>query len=142
MADKRPVLSQLNLVVNDVNASATFYRHLGVEFDDAGSEHRNAVDCGALHFDLDSRSFARVWNSGAASERPAVVIGFDVASRAEVDRLYDELTSAGYRGQQRPYDAFFGARYAVVEDPDGNPVGLMSPIDPERRTWPPKPAPS
>ena len=39
------------------------------------------------------------------------------------------LTAAGYRGCEPPYDAFFGARYAVVEDPDGNDVGLMSPID-------------
>ena len=35
--------------------------------------------------------------------------------------------------QQEPYDAFWGARYAIVEDPDGNAVGLMSPIDPDRQ---------
>ena len=29
----------------------------------------------------------------------------------------------------------------TLKDPDGNPVGVMSPIDPERRSWPPKPAP-
>ena len=44
--------------------------------------------------------------------------------------MYADLTGAGYRGQQPPYDAFWGARYAVVEDPDGNAVGLMSPSDP------------
>jgi hypothetical protein len=27
----------------------------------------------------------------------------------------------------------------MVEDPDGNPVGLMSPRDLERNTWPPEP---
>ena len=27
------------------------------------------------------------------------------------------------------YDAFWGARYAIVEDPDGHTVGLMGPID-------------
>jgi uncharacterized glyoxalase superfamily protein PhnB len=36
--------------------------------------------------------------------------------------------------QQPPYDAFWGARYAVVSDPDGNAVGIMSPIDPDRRS--------
>ena len=35
--------------------------------------------------------------------------------------------------QQEPYDAFWGARYAVVSDPDGNGVGIMSPIDPAQR---------
>jgi len=26
----------------------------------------------------------------------------------------------------------------VVEDPNGIAVGLMSPIDPDRKTWPPE----
>jgi hypothetical protein len=36
----------------------------------------------------------------------------------------------GWRG------AFWGAQYAVIEDPDGNAVGIMSPIDPYRRSQP------
>lgn len=143
MGDQWPVLNQLNLVVRDMEASAAFYRRLGMEIEDSGPDHRIATNAGALDFDLDSRSFAKVWNGATpdAPGAPAVVIGFGVASREEVDRLYEELTAAGYRGQQRPYDAFWGARYAIVEDPDGNPVGLMSPSDPERRSWPPEPAP-
>ena len=144
MADQqRCVLNQLNLVVRDMEASAAFYRRLGLEIEDSGPDHRTAPNAGAFDFDLDSRSFAKIWNS-ATPDTPgmsSVVIGFGVTSREEVDRLYAELTAAGYRGQQRPYDAFWGARYAIVEDPDGNPVGLMSPSDPGRRSWPPKPAP-
>ena len=51
-------------------------------------------------------------------------------SRDAVDEIYEDLTAAGYTGEQRPYDAFWGARYAIVNDPDGNSVGIMSPIDP------------
>jgi uncharacterized glyoxalase superfamily protein PhnB len=47
------------------------------------------------------------------------------------------VTGAGYGSQQPPYDAFWGSRYAIVEDPDGNAVGLMSPVDPTRRSTPP-----
>jgi uncharacterized glyoxalase superfamily protein PhnB len=47
------------------------------------------------------------------------------------------MTSAGYLGLQPPFDAFWGARYAILEDPNGAAVGLMSPIDPEKRFWPP-----
>jgi catechol 2,3-dioxygenase-like lactoylglutathione lyase family enzyme len=140
MRDQRPVLNQLNLVVRDMEASAAFYRRLGVEIEDSGPDHRTATNAGPLDFDLDSGTFAKVWNS-AARDAPCVVIGFGVASRDDVDRRYQELTAAGYRGQQRPYDAFWGARYAIVEDPDGNPVGLMSPADPQRRSWPRKSAP-
>jgi predicted lactoylglutathione lyase len=144
MADERRcVLSQLNVVVHDMEASAAFYRRLGLQIEDGGPDHRTARNAGALHFDLDSRGFARIWNSATPETPggPSVVIGFGLASRDEVDRLYAELTAAGYRGQQRPYDAFWGARYAIVEDPDGNPVGLMSPLDPTRRSWPPEPPP-
>ena len=102
-----------------MEASAAFYRRLGMEIEDSGPDHRTATNAGALDFDLDSRNFAEVWNSSTADApgAPSVVIGFGVASRAEVDRLYQELTAAGYRGQQRPYDAFWGARYAIVETP-------------------------
>jgi uncharacterized glyoxalase superfamily protein PhnB len=59
-----------------------------------------------------------------------------LATREAVDERFVELTSAGYLGRQAPFDAFWGARYAIVADPDGNDVGLMSPIDDSRRTWP------
>jgi len=65
------------------------------------------------------------------------VLGFSVATRDDVDRIYAEVTGAGYTGQQAPYDAFWGARYAIVADPDGNAVGIMSPSDPDRRSAPP-----
>ena len=57
------------------------------------------------------------------------------------DERYAQLTSAGYLGRQPPFDAFWGARYAIVADPDGNDVGLMSPMEESRRTWPPARSP-
>ena len=48
-------------------------------------------------------------------------------------------TPAPGTGRQKPYDAFGEARYAIVEDPDGNQVALISPIDAELRHWPPPP---
>jgi uncharacterized glyoxalase superfamily protein PhnB len=66
------------------------------------------------------------------------VVGFRLASREAVDATYADLTGAGYAGLQAPYDAFWGARYAIVEDPDGIAVGLMSSISPEFRSRPPE----
>ncbi len=68
-------------------------------------------------------------------------MGFSVATRDEVDHLYRKLTDAGYDGQQVPYDTFWGARYAIVADPNGLDVGIMSPLDESRRSWPPAPSP-
>jgi uncharacterized glyoxalase superfamily protein PhnB len=37
------------------------------------------------------------------------------------------MTAAGYVGHLAPIDAFWGARFAIVDDPDGNVVGLHGP---------------
>jgi catechol 2,3-dioxygenase-like lactoylglutathione lyase family enzyme len=136
VASPRP--DQINLVVSDMDAAVAFYKRLGLKIPDTDpswqAHHRTAEVGGGLDLDLDSEKFARHWNRGWNGGR--VVIGFKVDTRDQVDDLYQELTDSGYRGQQPPYDAFWGARYAVIEDPDGNPVGVMSPVDPARRSDP------
>ena len=143
MTRTRPVLDQLNIVVRDMDAAVEFYRLLGIEIPDTQpawqSHHRTAEMSGEVDLDLDSTAFTPDWNAGWPSAQPGVVVGFRVATRKDVDDLYEELTGAGHRGQQAPYDAFWGARYAIVEDPSGNAVGLMSPIDPSLRKAPPAP---
>ncbi|MHB1854645.1 MAG: VOC family protein [Acidimicrobiales bacterium] len=132
MAD--PQIDQVNLVVADMEASVAFYRRLGLSIPDTESAwqgHHRSAEAAGVDLDLDSEEFARHWNRGWAGGR--AVIGFKVESRGRVDEIHAELTGAGYRSQQEPYDAFWGARYAVVEDPDGNPVGIMSPADSSRR---------
>jgi uncharacterized glyoxalase superfamily protein PhnB len=143
MPKPRVVLDQLNIVVKDMGRAVDFYGRLGLEIPSTlpvwQAHHRTVEAPGGLDVDLDSASFASQWNEGWREGEAGVVIGFRVRSRDEVDALYGELTAAGYPGQQAPYDAFWGARYAVVQDPSGNAVGLMSPVDPDLRRPPPEP---
>jgi uncharacterized glyoxalase superfamily protein PhnB len=135
---RQAVPEQFNLVVTDMEASVAFYRKLGLAIPDTDPQwqdhHRTAAVPNGIDFDLDSSEFARYWNQGW--QRGMGVLGFRVGSREQVDEIYQDLVEAGYRGQQPPYDAFWGARYAVVEDPDGNAVGIMSPVDPDERSQP------
>jgi uncharacterized glyoxalase superfamily protein PhnB len=64
-----------------------------------------------------------------------------VTGRNHVDEIVGRVTDAGYRLVQQPYDAFWGSRFAVIADPDGYQIGLMSPIEKDRRFWPPSQAP-
>jgi uncharacterized glyoxalase superfamily protein PhnB len=73
---------------------------------------------------------ARVTQPTSSPKRP---LG-GVPTRDAVDDLYREMVSAGYRGLQEPWDAFWGARYAVIEDPDGIGVGLMSPVSSDMKS--------
>lgn len=138
-----PVLTQLNLVVADMDATLAFYRRLGLAIAaEPGAFHVAAALPNGLLLEFDTEEFARQWDTashGASGGSP--VLGFGVATRDAVDRRYADLTGAGYRGHQPPYDGFWGARYAIVDDPDGHPVGLMSPREPGRRFWPPSEPP-
>jgi catechol 2,3-dioxygenase-like lactoylglutathione lyase family enzyme len=138
-----PILDQLNIVVGDMERSVAFYRLLGIEVPDPSPDwpdyHRSAAQPSGVDIDLDTEAFAKTWNGGYRPDgRSGVVIGFRLETREQVDDAYARLTGAGYRGRQVPYDAFWGSRYAVVEDPDGNAVGLMSPRSADLRSAPPE----
>jgi uncharacterized glyoxalase superfamily protein PhnB len=142
MSDGPPKLAQLNLVVGDMTASLDFYRRLGAVSPDSGPHAELSLPDG-FTLELDTVESARLWHAGVR-ENPATgraVIGFALESREAVDARYAELTAAGYTGRQPPFDAFWGGRYAIVADPDGNDVGLMSPLDESMRSWPPRESP-
>jgi len=146
--DAPPLLNQLNLIVSDLAVSAAFYRMLGLTFEEAGPpewarHHATIVMPGGILLELDSVEFAKQWNPGWRGDagRSGCVLFFAVASRDIVDEVFRKMTAAGYASQKAPEDAFWGARYAIFEDPDGNSIGIMSPIDPDRRRRPPPPPP-
>ncbi len=142
MTEPRPVLRQVNLVTRDMEACVAFYERLGLDVAETvpawAPHHRAAAASGTgAAVEFDSEAFAGLWNAGR--REGFGVLGFTVPTRDDVDRLYDRLTAAGAPAQQPPVDAFWGARMCVVADPDGNAVGIMSPVDPTRRSAPPAP---
>ena len=134
------ILNQLNLVVRDMDATLAFYRRLGLEIDAPPGADHVAVHLAGILLEFDSSEFAPQWDSGYSGDAGSgsVVIGFGLPSRDAVDATYAALLDAGGRARQPPYDAFWGARYAIVADPDARAVGLMSPVERERRFWPPR----
>jgi uncharacterized glyoxalase superfamily protein PhnB len=147
MNDVQPVLNQLNLVVRDMDAALAFYRRLGLAIPDeavwrtpSGTHHVEVVMPNGVSLEFDSVALAQRYNAGWQAPQGGTrgVIGFSLPTREAVDASYADLIGAGYASRQPPYDTFWGARYAIVEDPDGNHVGLMSPSNPARRSAPPE----
>jgi uncharacterized glyoxalase superfamily protein PhnB len=140
----KPDLNQLDLVVRDMDATIAFYRALGVDIPETaiwrtptGVHHVDVTMPGGFIVHLDSAALAKVYNRGwrePSGTGTRAVLSFKVPTREDVDRIHDKLTGLGRRSSQPPFDAFWGARYAIVEDPDGNHIGVMSPSDPARRT--------
>jgi uncharacterized glyoxalase superfamily protein PhnB len=127
-----PRADLIGLIVSEMGPAMAFYRRLGIEFH-MGSEdddHAEAMLPGGLRFALDTeasvQSFDPSWTAPTGDHRASLAFLCD--SPAEVDRLYEELTAAGYEGHLPPFDAPWLQRYAMVHDPDGNGVDLFAPL--------------
>ena len=120
-----PRCTGFSITSRDPSASVAFYRALGFEVqEDKHGGGRSCVDAPNQHFDIDDLAAVPNWNEGVTG--PGVNIVFELDERAEVDALTERLAALGYRVQQPAYDAPWGRRYAVVEDPDGTPIAFMS----------------
>ncbi|WP_174187403.1 VOC family protein [Nocardia barduliensis] len=125
-----PQLDVIGIVVSDMAASIAFYRRLGLDFP-PGSEqegHAEAALPNGLRLALDTEAVIASFHSGWTPPTAAGRLGiaFRCADPAEVDAVYTELVDAGYHGELKPWDAFWGQRYAVVLDPDGNGIDLYA----------------
>ncbi len=46
----------------------------------------------------------------------------------KVDEVVNDIKIAGYIVVKEPWDAFWGQRYGIVQDPDGYMVDLFAPL--------------
>lgn len=140
------VCNQINLIARDMDRTLAFYRALGLSIPDgpewppgSGARHTEVVMPSGFHLEFDNEAMAGIWHAGmrvTSRGDTSSVLTFALPSRAAVDALYAGLTALGAPGRHPPHDAFWGSRFAIVADPDGRDVGLMSPQDPAKRFVP------
>ena len=121
-------LNAVGIVVSDMARSISFYRLLGLDVPE--TPHEGHVDTflpNGVRFMLDTeevvRSFRPDWKREPGTQ---LGLAFECDSPAEVDELYARVSSAGFHGEKKPWDAFWGQRYAQLLDPDDVPVDLYA----------------
>jgi uncharacterized glyoxalase superfamily protein PhnB len=112
-------------------ASLAFYRRLGLDFGTPAADgHIQATLPGGLQLALDTEdiiaSFNPNWQRPQRGGR--INLGFQCEGPNDVDTVYRDLVAAGYHGELKPFDAFWGHRWATVHDPDGNGIDLYAPL--------------
>jgi uncharacterized glyoxalase superfamily protein PhnB len=121
-------IDMIGIVVKDMAKALAFYRLLGLDIPE-GAEKEG-------HVETHSHGYRIVWDTEEVvkSFNPDWIepkgqrIGnaFKCDTPSEVDELYKKIVDAGYKGFKEPWDAFWGQRYALVEDPDGNHIDLFA----------------
>ncbi|MEP6811609.1 MAG: VOC family protein [Actinomycetota bacterium] len=123
-----PQLNAIGIVASDMAQSIRFYRLLGLELPETPEEgHVDTFLPNGVRFMLDTEetitSFRPDWTRATGNQ---IAIAFECASAAEVDETYARLVEAGFHGELEPWDAFWGQRYAQVQDPDEVGVDLYA----------------
>jgi catechol 2,3-dioxygenase-like lactoylglutathione lyase family enzyme len=123
-----PQLNAIGIVVGDMARSIRFYRLLGVDVPETPEEgHIDTFLPNGVRFMLDSeevvRSFRPDWSRSTGNQ---LALAFECTSPSEVDEVYARALDNGFHGEKEPWDAFWGQRYAQLQDPDGVGVDLYA----------------
>ena len=124
-------LDMVGLTVKDMQASLAFYRVLGLDIP--------PVPDNEMYVDFKLPNGLRIsWNDVRMIKEidphyvepvgQRIGVAFLCDSPADVDARFERLIAAGYSAAKEPWDAFWGQRYALVLDPDGNSIDLFCPL--------------
>jgi uncharacterized glyoxalase superfamily protein PhnB len=121
-------LNAIGIVVSDMERTIRFYRLIGLDVPETPGEghvETTLANGTRLMFDTEEvvKSFRPEWTRAAGNQ---ISLAFECTGPAEVDESYARMVDAGFNGDKEPWDAFWGQRYAQLEDPDGVPVDLYA----------------
>jgi uncharacterized glyoxalase superfamily protein PhnB len=123
-----PELNAIGIVASDMARSIRFYQVVGFDVPDTPDEgHVDTSLPNGMRLMLDTEdtvlSFRPDWTRETGNQ---VGLALECENPAEVDAIYARVTAAGFHGEKEPWDAFWGQRYAQLQDPDGVPVDLYA----------------
>ncbi|WEK53462.1 MAG: VOC family protein [Candidatus Cohnella colombiensis] len=121
-------LDMMGIVVKNMKEALDFYRALGLEIPESanGDMHVEVVQSG-FRLAFDSQQMIKdIYGSWEEPVGHRIELAFLCDSREAVDELYNKIKQNGYSGYREPWDAFWGQRYAIVADPDGNLISLFA----------------
>jgi uncharacterized glyoxalase superfamily protein PhnB len=124
------VPDMIGIVVADIPRAIRFYRMLGLAFaDPAEGEDYVEVKTNGYRISLNAQHLVKKLSPNWTPPRgQRHEMAFLCGSPKEVDQIYAKVVEAGEKGVKEPWDAFWGQRYAIVEDPDGAHVSLFCPL--------------
>ena len=132
MANLNLKIDMIGLVATDMAATIAFYNLLGLELAHPYAPDMGPyVECslaGGIRLSVNDLAMVKATGEWVEPVGQRISLAFMAESPTAVDAAYSEITGAGYKGLKEPWDAFWGQRYAQVEDPDGNTVDLFAPL--------------
>jgi lactoylglutathione lyase len=124
------VPDMVGLTVDEIPKSIAFYKMLGLEFPEAAAGEA-FVECKTNGYRISLNAVSMIKEMNPHWEAPKgqrMELAFLCESPKHVDEAYAKIIAAGHKSVKEPWDAFWGQRYAIVEDPDGSHVSIFCPL--------------
>ena len=123
----------IGIVACDIDASLRFYRQLGLDVPEAKAGESFLEVTTPNGYRISWNALAMIKENDPSWVEPRgqrIELAFRCDSPREVDEVTARLARDGHTVHKAPWDAFWGQRYAVVVDPDGNHVSVFAPLAP------------
>lgn len=125
-------LNAVSVTSTNLKKTAEFYGLLGFQFPEFKAEEQHlesSLQDGTTKLMIDMKNIIKdiLGEDPRPGNHSSFALQYD--SPEEVDSVSEKIKDAGFRVVKEPWDAFWGQRYAVVEDPDGYKVDLYASLE-------------
>lgn len=122
-------IDAVEVTTSDMKQTVAFYKLLGFEFPefkDDGDHLEPKTPAGSARLMIDARKMMTemLGTPPKPGNHGSFAIQYD--SPAEIDSVAKKVKEGGFKLVKEPWDAFWGQRYAVVQDPDGYQIDLYA----------------
>lgn len=121
-------LDMVGIVVKDMKKALDFYRVLGLSIPESANEEPHVeVSQNGFRLAFDTQSMIKdIYGGWEEPVGHRIELAFLCDSPEALNELYHKVVDHGYDVHREPWDAFWGQRYAIVKDPDGNLISLFA----------------
>lgn len=125
-------LDAISVTSTDLEKSAKFYSLLGFTFPTFGKDEKHIepqTKNGEVRLMIDTADLIE----SITGSKPVLPNHSSFAILCEqpskVDEVCIKIKNEGFVVIKEPWDAFWGQRYAIVQDPDGYMIDLFAPLE-------------
>lgn len=124
-------IDAVGVASSNLKRTVDFYTQLGFQFPGykGGEQHLEPITPnGSARLMIDTKNVVKdiIGEDPKPGNHSSFAIQYNSAE--EVNKIITDVMSGGFKVIKEPWNAFWGQRYAVVEDPDGYRVDLYAPL--------------
>lgn len=123
-------LDMIGIIVSEMAPAIKFYETFG--FAVVGDPEQAYVELATegIRISLNTREMvAGIYGYEPEKTGDKIELAFLCETVSEVDRVASTMKAAGYDVFKEPWDAFWGQRYAIIKDLDGNLLSVFANLE-------------